>query len=378
MKTITYLKLAKKLVFLLSALPFVAMALTLPLPGNGGDIVGQIQTAVVRPGDNFSIIARRYDMGYTELVEANPDVDPDHPKQGAVLIIPSEFILPNTPHDGIVVNISEMRLFYFPKGAHEVITYPVGIGREGEETPLGVLRVGQHITKPTWYAPESIRKMRAAQGVFLPKVVPPGPDNPLGDYALRLSNPNYLIHGTNDPLGGIGRRSSSGCVRMYPEDIEQLFHTVANGANVYIVDQPIKAGWADNKLYLESHVAVQENPDSHAGNVRPDVAKVIEAMLKDHPADVNWNKALAIAREEQGLPQVVGQAQTQPAPPAELADNQSFGHVQAKSEDVTDSSSKHVQSAGEEQEQNQLPNELANDENDDRSKNDNVNDEIKM
>ena len=282
-----------------------AQAQTFPLPSQG-DVVGQIKTTVVQQGDSLAQIARNYDMGYADLAEANPGVDPEQLIPGSVLIIPNQFILPNAPRDGLVVNLAEMRLYFYPKGRREVVTHPIGIGREGEDTPIGVLKIIEHINKPTWYVPESIRQMRAEQGVELPKVVPPGPENPLGNYAMRLSRPTYLIHGTNDPLGGIGRRSSSGCLRLYPEDIATLFHQVTNGTPVYIVNEPYKAGWsAAGELYLESHVALQAETDQ-ALDQSVLIRNVVNLAVKNRNIEVDWNKALDITQEVQGIPQAIG------------------------------------------------------------------------
>jgi L,D-transpeptidase ErfK/SrfK len=281
----------------------LAHANTYPLPTDG-NVIGNVQTTVVEPGDTFAIIARRFDMGYTELLEANPDVDPDQPKPGTVLVIPSQYVLPNSPHEGLTVNLSEMRLFYYPKGSHEVVTFPVGVGREGEETPQGVLRVIEHIPNPTWHVPESIRKIREAEGINLPKEVLPGPENPLGKYAMRLSNRTYLIHGTNDPYGGIGRRSSSGCLRLYPEDIQVLFNSVKKGTDVYIVDEPYKLGWSEGQIYLESHIPLKQEPSKDKTDEM--IRSLVNQQLANKPSDINWQQAMEIAKEEQGMPQVIG------------------------------------------------------------------------
>lgn len=270
------------------------------------DVVGQVQTAVAKQGDTLAQIARDYDMGYEEMVEANPNLDdPDHIPAGSVLVVPSQFVLPNAPRDGIVVNLAEMRLYYYPPGGGRVVTHPMGIGREGEDTPLGKLSVIQHIPNPTWHVPESIRKMREAEGILLPKAVPPGPENPLGNYAMRLSRPTYLIHGTNDPLGGIGRRSSSGCLRMYPEDIETLYSMVKNGTSVYVVNAPYKAGWsALGELYLESHVPLESKEEGQQDTAK--IRQVVQVAMRGRAANIDWDKIEDIAGETQGFPQVVG------------------------------------------------------------------------
>ena len=282
-------------------------ATTFPLPPAGNDIVGHVQMTVVKKGDDFSAIARRFDVGYYQMVEANPGVDSDHPPVGTLLLVPTKYILPPV-REGIVVNVAELRLYYFPKGQSVVMTFPLGIGRQDWETPLGVLSIVQKIKNPTWYVPDSIRTDRAKDGVQLPKFVKPGPDNPLGDYAMRLSKWTYLIHGTNDP-SGVGRRSSSGCLRLYPEDIEQLFSLVNVGVPVRIIDLPFKAGWQKNKLYLEAHLPLQEMQVTDNGQYNDLIKQAIEDAINKQQATVHWQTAMAIATEQQGLPQVIGYSQ---------------------------------------------------------------------
>jgi len=283
------------------SLPGFSLVFPLPLD----DVVGEIKTLVSKEGDTLAQIARDVDMGYMEMLEANPNIDPEHIAAGTVLVVPSQFILPNAPRDGIVVNLAEMRLYYYPKDKSTVITYPIGVGREGEGTLIGVFKIIQHRQNPTWTPTETMRKLRAAEGVQLPKFLPPGPDNPLGHYAMRLSKPTYLIHGTNDPLGGIGRRSSSGCMRLYPEDIEALFHVVPNGAKVYILDEAYKAGWRQNKLYIESHVALQQDAEKSIQNMDK-IKNVVQLAIRGNQATVNWARVANISAEAQGIPQVVG------------------------------------------------------------------------
>lgn len=281
------------------------LALSFTLPSMGNDVVGELSTTVVQPGDTFPSIARRCDVGYCELEESNPGVDPDNPPVGSVLIVPSQYVLPDVPKNGMVINLVEMRLYYYPPNSGKVYIFPVGIGREGWESPLGVWSIIERTPLPTWHAPESIREARAKEGVFIPKEVPPGPENPLGEYAMRLSNHTYLIHGTNDP-SGVGRRSSAGCIRMYPEDIKQLFHMTHNGSPVRIINYPYKAGWQNDKLYLETHLPLggilAELDERHKS--AEDVLK--RAISNKGAAYVNWNKALAVAKEQQAIPQEVG------------------------------------------------------------------------
>lgn len=281
----------------------LAQALTFPIPAQG-DVVGQVQTTIAKPGDTLAQIARDYDMGYSELLEANPGINPNRIPGGTVVVVPSLFILPNAPRQGLVVNLAEMRLYYY--GGGQVTTHPLGIGREGEDTPVGVLQVIEHIPSPTWTPTAEMKKLRASEGVTLPDKVGPGPDNPLGNFALRLSNYTYLIHGTNDPLGGIGRRSSSGCMRLYPEDIETLYKKVKNGCNVYIVNEPYKAGWQGAQLYIESHVSLENDVDQSRDDADR-IRNVVQLAVRNKSsAQVDWNKALEISGETMGLPQPIG------------------------------------------------------------------------
>ncbi|MCC5795362.1 MAG: L,D-transpeptidase family protein [Chromatiales bacterium] len=207
-----------------------------------GNVVGELQVIQARHADTFVDIARAYGLGYDELVNANPGVDPWLPGEGTRILLPTRFVLPDAPRNGIVLNLATRRLFWYPEpsGGEPAVVYsfPIGIGREGWETPLGTTRVIARHQDPTWVVPASIRRERAAQGDPLPARVPPGPDNPLGRHALRLALPSYLIHGTNRPAG-IGMRVSHGCIQMFPEDIELLHGVVPLNTPVHIVDQPL-------------------------------------------------------------------------------------------------------------------------------------------
>jgi L,D-transpeptidase ErfK/SrfK len=281
-----------------------AQALTFPLPPAGDDIVGQVQWAQAQPGDTFSSIGRRYDIGYYELVESNPGLDPEHLDPGTIVVIPSRFILPAVSRTGIVINVAELRIYYYPPKRNVVMTYPIGIGREGWVTPLGLNRIIEKTVNPTWNVPESIRADRAKDGVFLPKSVPPGPDNPLGGYRMRLTQSTYLIHGTND-YTGVGRRSSSGCVRMLPEDVEVLFSMVKVGTPVNIVNEPYKAGWDSTKLYLEAHVPLQEQQTDNGVDLNL-MRNVVTAATRAHAGELSWSTANQVAQEQNGIPQIIG------------------------------------------------------------------------
>ena len=297
--------------FILSAIMCLSasssFSLTFPLPAKGGDVVGKISTYVVNKGDSIASIAQKTDMGYFEMLEANPGVNADNPQVGTVLIIPSEYILPPYPRRGIVINLVQMRMYYYPQGKNIVETYPVGIGRMEWGTPLGKMTIIGKRKNPTWHVPKSIKEARAKDGVELPDMVPPGPKNPLGKYAMRLSNTAYLIHSTNDP-SGVGRRSSSGCVRMYPDDIASIFPRIDHGTRVTIIDDPYAAGWKGNELFLESHLPLQEQQDELVNNHEEAVRKALTAKTHNRKATIDWKKAYAISTEEMGLPQVVGMA----------------------------------------------------------------------
>ncbi|MEO7387487.1 MAG: L,D-transpeptidase family protein [Gammaproteobacteria bacterium] len=250
----------------------------------GTDVVGEVQIIRSRYEDTFVDIARAYDLGFDELVNANPGIDPWLPGAGTRIVLPTQFILPDAAREGLVLNIGTKRIFYFPKAAAgepaRVVTHPVGIGREGWATPLGATKVVRKVKDPVWTVPPSIRKEHAEAGDPLPARVPAGPDNPLGAYALRLGFPGYLIHGTNKP-SGIGMRVSHGCVQLFPEDIESLFNQVPLGTPVRIVNQPQLLGWRDGNLYLEAHPALEDD----RRNLRADLDKrLAQALRKRQPA----------------------------------------------------------------------------------------------
>jgi L,D-transpeptidase ErfK/SrfK len=231
---------------LLPALPAAAVV----YPGRD-EVVGSSRNRVVRPGESLMEIARRFGLGYNEIVAANPGLDPFVPPVGRPVLLATRRVVPERPEKGgIVINLSEMRLYHFltRKGTSLVATFAVGIGSEGNDTPLGCFRVVEKRASPSWHVPASIRK----EHPLLPAIVPPGPDNPLGSHALRLSLGDLLIHGTNRPWG-VGRRASHGCIRLYPEDIPRLFGLAAIGTSVTIVRQPVKLGVKGGRLFLEVH-----------------------------------------------------------------------------------------------------------------------------
>jgi len=278
------------------------------LPPEGVDIVGHVQITAARQADTLLDIARRYDLGYEEIIAANPGVDPWLPGKDTSVILPTQFILPGQEREGLLLNLASMRLFYFPKPAPgqpaEVITHPIGIGREGWRTPQGTTRITQKIEKPAWTVPESVHREHVRLGNPLPQIVPPGPDNPLGEFAMRLSRPQYLIHGTNKPWG-VGIRVSHGCVRLYPEDISRLFPQVPVGTKVRIINEPYVVGRRDGQLYLEAHEPLSEDARRWKGSLEP-MEKAVEKKASDSPVEINWGKARKIAGQAHGIPVPVG------------------------------------------------------------------------
>jgi L,D-transpeptidase ErfK/SrfK len=274
------------------------------LEGAEQDVVGEVQIIQARESDTFSDIARAYGLGYDELVQANPGVDPWLPGEGTIIVLPTQFVLPDAPREGIVLNIAARRLFYYPPagddGAQTVITHPVGIGREGWETPTGTAKVVDKARDPVWYPPWSVQQEHARAGNPLPSVVPPGPDNPLGHRVLQLDMPGYLIHGTNQPYG-VGMRVSHGCVRLYPEDIEALYDRVDRGTPVTIVNQPLLYGRRGGEFYLEAHPLMAEDerdPGVLLGELMEQARQESGAFAEEHER-ANAERAVADAR---GIP----------------------------------------------------------------------------
>ncbi|GKS69923.1 L,D-transpeptidase ErfK/SrfK [Nitrosomonas sp. PY1] len=259
--------------FLMISLSFFnkfTYAETWTLPPNGIDIFGQIKTIKVNSKDTLLDIARQYDIGQAEILLANPSVDRWLPEDNDEVILPSRYIIPNVDRKGLVINLAEMRVYYFPETKNSnnkpvVITHPVGIGRMDWITPLGTSKIIEKKKDPTWTPPKSLQLDRIANGEQpYPSVVPPGPTNPLGKYALRLSitGGSYLIHGTIKPFG-VGMRVSAGCIRMYPEDIEALFNKIPVGTQVRVINEPIKLGWLFDSLFIELHPPLEEDQEKY-------------------------------------------------------------------------------------------------------------------
>lgn len=319
------------------AFPALGAAEVYVLPAADNDVIGSLTTIQTRSDETLLEIARRHGVGYEEITSANPDIDPWLPGEGTEIVLPTRFVLPPGPRNGIVLNLAEYRLYYYPPAENGespvVMTFPMSIGRMDWETPLGRTSVIQKVTNPSWYVPESVRAEHAADGDPLPRVVPPGPDNPLGKHAMRLGIPGYLIHGTNKPIG-VGMRVTHGCIRMFPEDIGFFFGQVPLNTPVRIINEPVKMGWDGDQLVVEVHetLAVAAPPAESAEDADPladvvavddDIEAAIDAVppvrdamtalteqfvlaTNSRPAKLDWDVAEELLERADGIPAIAG------------------------------------------------------------------------
>jgi L,D-transpeptidase ErfK/SrfK len=274
------------------------------------DIVGVVQKTRATKEDTLTDIARRFNVGYEEIVRANPGVDPWLPGENREIIIPSQFILPNAPREGIVINAAAMRLFYYPKvkkGEQQYVhTYPIGIGKVGWKTPEGVTKLVRKQKDPTWRPTASIIKEHLKErGEKLDPVIGPGPDNPLGRYAFYLGWPTYMVHGTNKPAG-VGLRSSHGCIRLYPEDIAVLFETAPLGTPLRVVNQPFLFGWHDGALHIQAFDVLEDDPrdwkKAQAKLLNKAMAERIQKELAARKEKIDWDAVARLSQEPRGIP----------------------------------------------------------------------------
>jgi L,D-transpeptidase ErfK/SrfK len=277
------------------------------LDAPGQSVIGEPQIVFTKEENTFSDLARQYGLGYDELVEANPDVDPWLPGEGTLVVLPTQYVLPNVPRQGIVLNIATKRLFYFPPVEEDqpqaVMTYPIGIGRVGWQTPLGTSSVISKARDPSWYVPASVRREHEELGDPLPAVVPPGPDNPLGRHVLKLDIPGYLIHGTNQPYG-VGMRVSHGCVRLYPENIELLYDLIELGETVTIINEPFLAGTQDGQIYFESHAPLEDD-DVMVEQRLVNILERIETLANEQSIDFDLDLMRDAAKTQLGVPVIL-------------------------------------------------------------------------
>ncbi len=265
----------------------------------GDDVVGQLAMVRLEKGDTLPDIARHFGLGITEISAANPGADVWVPEAGERIILPLNFILPDAPRKGIVVNLATKRLFHYKEDKNSLVvsTYPVGVGTKERPTPTGQMRVARKAARPTWHVPASIAEDHRKKGDILPAAVPPGPLNPLGEYALYLSKSGYLIHGTNKPAS-IGLNASNGCLRLYPENVEMLFNDTPVNTPVLIVNQPYLVGQRDGVLYLEAHAPSE---GSGAGELEKIYAK-LKSLEKKSARPLDWKKVKEVQAEARGIP----------------------------------------------------------------------------
>jgi len=266
--------------------------------------IGDIQSIQSKFEDTLLELGRKHNLGYVEMIAANPNIDPWVPGEGTEIILPSKHLIPQGhKQDGILINLAEMRMYDFVTDPENPHTYPIGIGRDGLNTPLGKTKIVRKKDGPSWRPTARMRKADPN----LPAVVPPGEENPLGTHALYLGWPQYLIHGTHKPLG-VGRRVSSGCIRMYPEDIINVFENIPTGTAVTVMKQPIKMAWIDDMLYLEAH-AEDELADSYEdiGTIKQyRVPETLFSELSDiageHKDRLDWKKIRLAVKNRDGIP----------------------------------------------------------------------------
>jgi L,D-transpeptidase ErfK/SrfK len=333
-----------------------ANATTFAMPKNGDSLIdnnhGQPKYIKAKAEDSLIDIAIRYLLGQEEIVRANKTVDRWLPGAGKEVLIPTSYLLPDAPRQGVVINLPEYRLYYYPPASSpslpktakpaprldatpalsnlpvipapvvisppqppQVISYSVGIGRVDWKTPLGVTKVVGKVQNPTWTPPETIKAEHLAKGDPLPDVWPAGPDNPLGLFAFRLGIPGYLLHSTNKPQG-IGMQISHGCMRLYPKDVEQLFSKLGVGEQVNIINQPVKVGWSNGQLYIESHPNLEGEETSY--QQRLDIAlALIEKATQSQPTGINGAALRTALEENNGIPVVISNNDPQlSTPPA--------------------------------------------------------------
>ena len=265
------------------------------LPETGDSVIGAVTRMRLTYDDTFAGVAERYGLGFQELVDANPGIDPWLPGEDTEIELPTQYVLPSAPREGVVINLAEYRLYYFPPGTNHVITYPVGIGRTEFPTPLIETKIIGSIKEPSWTPTVDHRREHAEMGDILPSVVPPGPDNPLGPLALQLGVPGYFLHGTNKPFG-VGQQVSHGCIRLYNEHILTLAELVPPGTRVTIVNQPVKVGTRYEELYLESHREVFTE-----GTV-PQRREEVGRLTQKQAASLDWQLVDVVLETLTGVP----------------------------------------------------------------------------
>lgn len=275
--------------------PGNSLAAAYSLMSGDTEVVGAIIPLRTRYEDTLATVAEAQGLGWREVVDANPDVDPWLPGDGTVIDLPTKYILPSGPREGVVINVAEFRLYYYPPGGRMVVTFPVGLGRLDFPTPIVTTKVRTAVPNPSWHPGPTARREHAARGNPLPAVVPPGPDNPMGSMAIVLGIPSYFIHGTNQPFA-VGQTASLGCIRMYNSHVETLAEMVRSGQSVRIVSEPYKVGWRDGELFVEVHEDIY-------GLAKPgELEELIRAAIAGRDVSVDWDSVKSAVEQKGGVP----------------------------------------------------------------------------
>lgn len=297
-----------------------------------GDLAGTLSVFTTRYEDTFAAIGNSLSLGYLELVKANPGVDPWLPGEGTQITLPRQYVLPDVERKGIVINLAEYRLYYFTEQGVQV--YPVGVGTDDNPSPLTDAQVTMRLESPAWYPPASIRAEYQASGEYLPRMIPPGPGNPLGSHALLLSEEGYLIHGTNKQFG-VGMQVSHGCFRMYNEDISRFVYEVPKGTPVRVIREPVKLGMSGSEVWLEVHRPNEEYTDEDRNRLWQAVTTALEEFREQRPEVELKRRAIELAVDQaDGIPRMVGERVTRVAADGTGAQPESDGAREASGEPV--------------------------------------------
>ena len=289
----------------LTLVPTLVFATAYPVPPANQSLIGSMQYRPTMAGDNVVTVAKQYDVGFNALENSNPQLDMARTfSTGTTIQIPTQHLLPSQPREGIVINLPEMRMYYYPAGTNEVFTYPIGIGKIGKTIPIRNTVITRKAENPTWTPPDDIREFNLEQGIVLPQKMPPGPDNPLGPYAIYMSIPTYLIHSTIFPES-VGKRASFGCIRMYETDIQSFFPSVKRGIPVIITNSPTKVGWQDDRLYIETYRPLEEHGGASDASL-PGMVQLINNVAKNQPTLVDWQLVSYLANDRDGVPHEIG------------------------------------------------------------------------
>lgn len=284
-----------------------AFSATFSVPPDNESLIGQVEYKHLSSDETIVKLQQKYDIGYNAIEKANPQLNlakATKSLDGTTITLPTQHLLPNQLREGIIVNLPEMRMYYFIKGTSKVATYPIGIGRIGKTIPLATAIITKKVKDPVWVPTEDIREFNLSQGIVLPQIMPAGPDNPLGPYAIYMSVPTFLIHSTIFPES-IGKRASFGCIRMYESDIQDFFPTITSGIAVSIINSPVKVAWQHNRLLMEAHTPLEEHTADYNATLPGTVAQ-INQLTKDQDTLIDWQAVSFIDKERDGLPHEIG------------------------------------------------------------------------